>query len=66
MVVPANFASGLRDNGGAGGGQTNVTFQINAIDTQTGAQFIKNNASAIANTIATSSRNFNNAFSKLG
>lgn len=59
MVVPKPFASYLRDGGGLGGGggdQYNVTIQ--AIDTQTGAQFLKNNASAIAQTLSTQARNY--------
>jgi hypothetical protein len=38
--------------GGAGGGQpVNVNFNINAIDTQTGAEFIRNNEALIANQV---------------
>jgi hypothetical protein len=58
MVVPANFASGLRNGSGLSGGDS-YTININAIDTQTGAQFLKNNASVIAQTISTQARNFN-------
>lgn len=57
MVVPADFASGLRSGGGVGG--DNYTISINAIDTQTGAQFLKNNASAIASALSSQVRNFN-------
>ena len=60
MVVPKTFAEGLRDGGGiGGGGGDNYTININAIDTQTGAQFIKNNASGIAAAISSQVRNFN-------
>jgi hypothetical protein len=59
MVVPQSFASSLRDNGGLGGGGDSYTININAIDTQTGAQFLKNNASVIASTLSSQARNFN-------
>lgn len=60
MVVPQSFASSLRENGGGlGGGGDSYTININAIDTQTGAQFLKNNASVIASTLSTQARNFN-------
>ncbi len=58
MVVPQAFAQGLREGGGIGG--DNYTININAIDTQTGAQFLKNNASAIASAISSQVRSFNN------
>jgi hypothetical protein len=58
MVVPQNFASGLRDGGGIGGGG-NFTININAIDTQTGTQFLKQNAHIIAQAVAGQGRNFN-------
>lgn len=58
MVVPQNFAQGLRDGSGFGGGD-NYTININAIDTQTGTQFLKNNASTIASAISSQVRNFN-------
>lgn len=58
MVVPQNFAQGIRDGSGFGGGD-NYTININAIDTQTGAQFLKNNASHIASAISSQIRNFN-------
>ena len=59
MVVPQNFASGLRDGNGLSGGGDNYTININAIDTQTGAQFLKSNAGIIAQTLASQARNFN-------
>jgi len=58
MVVPQNFAQGIREGGGLGGGD-NYTINVNAIDTQTGAQFLKNNASQIASIISSQVRNFN-------
>jgi len=60
MVIPQNFAQGLRDGGGfGGGGGDNYTININAIDTQTGTQFLRNNASQIASIISGQVRNFN-------
>jgi len=59
MVVPQNFAAGLRSGGGIGGGGDNYTININAVDTQTGAQFLKNNASVIASALSSQVRNFN-------
>lgn len=57
MVIPQTFAEGLR--GGSGPGGDNYTININAIDTQTGAQFLKNNASQIASILSSQVRNFN-------
>ena len=58
MVVPKSFASHLRDGQGFSSGDS-YTININAIDTQSGAQFLKNNASHIATLIASQVRNFN-------
>jgi len=58
MVVPQNFADGLRGGNGLGGGD-NYTININAIDTQTGTQFLRNNASAIASVLSSQVRSFN-------
>lgn len=58
MVVPKPFADSLRQSGSIGGGDS-YSITINAIDTQTGAKFLKNNASAIANAISGQVRNFN-------
>jgi len=58
MVVPQPFAASLRDGSGFGGGDS-YTININAIDTQTGAQFLKNNAAVIASTLSGQARNFN-------
>jgi len=63
-VVPADFASGLRSSGvlgGAGGDVYSITIQ--AIDTQTGAQFLKNNMSTIVAGLARQRRNLNAALS---
>lgn len=59
MVVPENFASGMRGAGGFSGGGDSYTINVNAIDTQTGAQFLKNNASVIASSLSSQARNFN-------
>ena len=59
MVVPQTFAQGLRNGDGIGSGGSNVTININAIDTQTGTQFLRNNASVIAQTMAAQARSFN-------
>ncbi len=65
-VVPADFASGLRSSGVLGGGGTAATgdtfsITVQAIDTQTGAQFLKNNAAVIAQTLAGQKRNASRA-----
>lgn len=59
MVVPKPFADSLRQSGGLGGGGDSYSITINAIDTQTGAKFLKNNASSIASAISGQVRNFN-------
>lgn len=60
MVVPQPFADSLRNAGGiGGGGGDSYSITIQAIDTQSGAQFLKNNASAIASAISGQVRNFN-------
>jgi len=64
MVVPKTFAQGLRENGGAGGGEGaggSYTININAIDTQTGADFLRNNAQYVASALASQVRNFNSS-----
>ena len=66
-VIPAAVANPMRDffsggaaTGGAGGGDIHIHGPlVNAIDTQTGAQFLKNNMRAIAKGLATELRNFN-------
>lgn len=62
MVVPQTFAQGLRDGSGLGGGD-NYTINISAIDTQTGTQFLRNNASGIAAALSSQVRNFNSSVS---
>ena len=64
MVVPKNFAEGLRsggfgsnDNQSGGGNNMNVSINVNAIDTQSGMAFIKSQAGTIANTIKAQMRN---------
>lgn len=58
MVVPQPFADSLRSGAGFGGGDS-YHISISAIDTQTGAQFLKNNATHIASAISGQIRNFN-------
>lgn len=65
-VIPASVANPMRDffSGGASAGGAGGDIHIhgplvNAIDTQTGAQFLKNNMRAIAKGLATELRNFN-------
>jgi hypothetical protein len=65
IVLPPSISAGVRAgttsiggvSGGNGGGQFNITIQ--AIDTQTGAQFLKNNMSLIAAGMSAQMRNFN-------
>ncbi len=46
MVVPQTFAQGLRDGDGAGGGGTfNITIQ--ALDTQSGVQWLRSNMGVV-------------------
>ncbi len=64
MIVPAAQAAGLRDGGGfpsSGGsnGADSYHITIQAIDTQTGAQFLKQNAGVIAQSLSGQMRNFN-------
>ncbi len=58
MVVPKPFADSLRQSGGIGGGDS-YSITINAIDTQSGTKFLKNNAASIASAISSQVRNFN-------
>jgi hypothetical protein len=63
-ILPAHIAQPMRDfftGGGAaaGGGGGNFAITIQAIDTQTGAQFLMNNAGAIAQGLAREMRNGN-------
>jgi Prophage tail length tape measure protein len=63
IVIPPAQSAALRSGGagfgGASGAGGNFTINVNAIDTQTGAQFLKNNASVIAQTMSGQMRNFN-------
>ena len=66
MIIPAAQAAAIRGGGASlgsgavgGGGNQGFTININAIDTQTGAQFLKNNASVIASTLSGQMRNLN-------
>src|SRR5579872_506368 len=65
-VIPASVANPMRDfftggaAAGAGGGDIHIHGPlVSAIDTQTGAQFLKNNMRAIAKGLAGELRNFN-------
>jgi hypothetical protein len=64
-VIPASVANPMRDffSGGAAagaGGDIHIHGPlVSAIDTQTGAQFLKNNMRAIAKGLASELRNFN-------
>jgi hypothetical protein len=64
-ILPAHIAQPMRDfftgGGAAGGGGGNFAITIQAIDTQTGAQFLMNNAGAIAQGLAREMRNGNSA-----
>ena len=65
-ILPAHIAQPMRDfftGGGsaAGTGGGNYAITIQAIDTQTGAQFLMNNAGAIAQGLAREMRNGNSA-----
>src|SRR5260221_2424945 len=64
-VMPADFASGFRSamaGGGDGpGGGDSYHITIQAIDTQSGAQFLKNNAKTIVTALQGQARNFNPA-----
>ena len=58
MIIPRTFADGIRENGGMGGG-SNVTIHLNAIDSRSGAQFLKDHAGVIAKEINNQMRNAN-------
>ncbi|HEX3971530.1 MAG TPA: hypothetical protein VHX19_09405 [Stellaceae bacterium] len=64
-ILPAHIAQPMRDfftgGGATSGGGGNVAITIQAIDTQTGAQFLMNNAGAIAQGLAREMRNGNSA-----
>ena len=64
-VLPTDFASGFRSAvaGGSGspGGGDNYNITIQAIDTQSGTQFLKDNAKTIVSALQGQARNFNPA-----
>ncbi|HZL59429.1 MAG TPA: hypothetical protein VFC38_06985 [Stellaceae bacterium] len=53
------FSGGGKDSGAAPASGDSYSITIQAIDTQTGAQFLKNNMRAIAQGLAAEMRNFN-------
>lgn len=71
IVLPPGISAGVRagtvqvgsvgasSGGNSGGGGDAYTININAIDTQTGAQFLKQNAGIIASSLSNQARNFN-------
>lgn len=64
-IIPAAIAQPMRDffsGGAAGGGGSSYAITIQAIDTQTGAQFLMNNAPLIAKSLAREMRNGNSVF----
>lgn len=61
MVVPTTYAEGMRNGGGMGGGDS-YSITIQAIDTQTGANFLKNNAAIIAKNMSGQVKKFNRSF----
>ena len=66
MVLPADLANKVRnvtDNGGQSGGDTHI--HITAIDTQSGMQFIKDNAASVAAAVQAQMRNANPNVSSL-
>ncbi|HWE72503.1 MAG TPA: hypothetical protein VG328_05030 [Stellaceae bacterium] len=64
-ILPAHIAQPMRDfftgGGATAGGGGNFAVTIQAIDTQTGAQFLMNNAGTIAQGLAREMRNGNSA-----
>ena len=64
-IIPAGIAQPMRDffsGGAAGSGGGSYAITIQAIDTQTGAQFLMNNAPLIAKSLAREMRNNNALF----
>jgi hypothetical protein len=64
MIVPAQQAAAIRSGeaslgASSGGGQFSMTVNLNAIDTQTGVQFLKSNMGVIAQGMNNQMRNFN-------
>jgi len=62
-ILPANVAQPMRDffsgSASSGGGGDSYAITIQAIDTQSGAQFLMNNSNVIAQTLARELRNAN-------
>lgn len=60
-IIPASIAAPMRDffTGGAQAGGGSYAITVQAIDTQTGAQFLMNNAATIAKSLAREMRNGN-------
>ena len=67
-IIPAGIAQPMRDffTGGSGAGGGSYAITIQAIDTQTGAQFLMNNAPLIAKSLAREMRNNNSVFRSVG
>jgi hypothetical protein len=62
MVLPAPLANAVRDMASGGGGSnSNVTIHLSAIDTRSGADFLKQHASTIAQAVKGQIRNANPA-----
>jgi tRNA(Ser,Leu) C12 N-acetylase TAN1 len=78
MIIPANvagpmrggyqgptFASSVAGAAAGGGGENHTHLHIHAIDTLTGANFIKNNIGVIASGLATQVRNANTSLTSI-
>jgi hypothetical protein len=60
VILPTGGpAEAFRAGAAGGGGPVNVTFQISAIDSRSGMQFVKSQASTISSVIARQIRNAN-------
>lgn len=64
MVLPAHLADNVRNMSGNGNSGSNITINLNAIDSQSGAQFLKSNGPAIAQAISSQMRNNNGSLNK--
>ena len=66
IVIPPAQSEAIRsgDMGIGGGGSNTFNINIQAIDTQTGAQFLRNNAGVIAATLSGAMRNQNSQIRK--
>jgi|SRR5215469_4822577 len=68
-IIPAAIAQPMRDffsGGGSGSSGGSYAITIQAIDTQSGAQFLMNNAPLIAKSLAREMRNGNSVFRNAG